>query len=245
MSLLPKHPVEVEETISCQDCASRRHAWFKQCTANDLHHYQIFRTSQNTLAAGEYLFMEGDTPTSAYTLQDGWAICFKTLSNGQRQVLSVAFSGDYLGYRTNMNEPIDYSVMAVKDCRICSFSEKNIRQLLAKNPELIQSLFSIQETQANACRTRLTYVGQAPAKLKLAYFLVNILDKLKDRGIDIQQNIEFPLTHEDVADAIGITSVHMCRIAVELRRSNIVDCRHNHIRVMDFDALNKLATSVF
>lgn len=243
MSLLPKLPIE--EKISCETCSSRRHAWFKQCSQKDLEHFQLLRSTQTTLKAGDYLFMEGDTPNSAYTLQEGWILCFKTLSNGQRQVLSVAFSGDFLGYRTKMNQAINYSAMAVTDCRICSFSEKNIIQLLKHSPELIQSLISIQETQANTCRTRLTYVGQAPAKLKLAYFLVDILEKLKMRGVDITQSIDFPLTHEDVADAIGITSVHMCRIAVELRRANIVDCRHNHIRVHDFEALQELAASVF
>ena len=243
MSLLPQLPIE--EKISCETCSSRRHAWFNQCKQQDLQNFQLYRSSQTTLKAGDYLFMEGDTPSSAYTLQEGWAICFKTLSNGQRQVLSVAFSGDFLGYRTDMDQAIDYSVMAVSHCRVCSFSKKNISQLLLRSPELIQSLIGIQEVQANACRTRLTYVGQAPAKLKLAYFLVDILTKLKSRGVDITKSIDFPLTHEDVADAIGITSVHMCRVAVELRRANIVDCRHNHIRVTDFDALHDLATSVF
>ncbi len=243
MSLLPHLPVI--EKINCDNCTSRQHSWFKRCNKKELHTVQLLRSSQNWFSAGDYLFMEGETPSAAYTLQEGWAICYKTLSNGQRQILSVAFSGDFLGYRTDMSKPIDYSVMALTDCRICSFSQSNIKQLLYKTPDLVLSLIKIQEAQSTAYRTSLTYVGQAPAKLKLAYFLINILRKLKSRGTDISKNITFPLTHEDVADCIGITSVHMCRIAVELRRSNIVDCRHNHIIVKDYDALNSLAQSVF
>ena len=243
MSLLPKLPKEKQ--ITCENCSSRRHAWFEQCNKNDLENFQLYRNSQCCLKPGDYLFMEGETPKFAYTLQEGWAICFKSLSNGRRQILSVVFSGDYLGYRTDMSIPIDYSVMVVSEARVCSFSEKNIQQLLTKSPKLIQSLIKIQQKQATACRTRLTYVGQAPAKLKIAYFLVNILEKLSRRGVDITKNIDFPLTHENIADAIGITPVHMCRVAVEMRQSGIVDCRHNHIRVLDFDALNKLANSIF
>ena len=243
MSLLPKTPII--EKISCESCSTRRHSWFKHCKKQDLKTFQLHRNSQNLIPAGDYLFMEGQVPTSAYTLQKGWAISYKTLSNGQRQILSVAFSGDFLGYRTDMSKPIDYSVVALTECRVCAFSESNIKQLLTKSPELMLSLIRIQDAQSIACRTRLTYIGQAPAKLKLAYFLVNILTKLKNRGVDITKSIKFPLTQENVADCIGITSVHMCRIAVELRRANIVDCRHNHIVVTDFNALNALAKSIF
>ncbi|HGG59954.1 MAG TPA: Crp/Fnr family transcriptional regulator [Gammaproteobacteria bacterium] len=238
-----KLPKELQ--LSCADCSTRRHAWFKHCNTKELNDLQEHRTAQHTLKAGDYLFMEGDTPGAAFTLQEGWVICFKSLSNGRRQILSVAFSGDYLGYQSDMSQPIDYSAMAVSDCRICSFNGPSIMHLLQKQPSLIQSLLEIQQQQAIACRTRLTYVGQAPAKQKLAYFLTNILAKLEQRGVDIRETIDFPLTHEDVADAIGITSVHMCRVAIELRRAGIVDCRHNHIRVTDFPALKALAQSVF
>jgi CRP/FNR family transcriptional regulator len=197
------------------------------------------------IKAGDYLFMEGETPRHAYTLQEGWVTCFKTLSNGRRQILMVAFSGDYLGYQTDMSQPIKYSVQAATDCRVCAFSENNIKQLLSKEPALIQTLLEIQGTQAAECQNHLSYVGQAPAKLRTAYFLANIIEKLEKRGIDISQRIEFPLTHEDVADAVGVSSVHMSRVSSELRRDGIIDCRHNHIHVLDFKALRRLAGSIF
>ncbi len=234
-----------QNQLSCKDCSSRRHAWFKHCSEAQLDDLQQHRSAQHLLEAGEYIFMEGDTPRAAFTLQEGWAICFKSLSNGRRQILSVALAGDYLGYQADMSQPIDYSAITVSPCRVCSFSANSIMQLLQKQPELIHSLLEIQQEQAEACRTRLTYVGQAPAKQKLAFFLVNLLRKLETRGVDISQTVDFPLTHEDVADAIGITSVHMCRVAIELRRAGIVDCRHNHIQVTNFEALNELAKSVF
>jgi CRP/FNR family transcriptional regulator len=243
MSLFPKLPKN--EQISCKDCSARRYAWFKKCKKTKLENLQEYRSTQSVIKAGDYLFMEGETPRHAYTLQEGWVICFKTLSNGQRQVLSVVFSGDYLGYQTDMNKPLGYSAQAATDCRVCSFSEANIAQLLMKEPELIQTLLEIQGKQAAECQNHLSYVGQASAKLRTAYFLAKIIEKLEKRGVDIRQRIEFPLTHEDVADAVGVSSVHMSRVSSELRRDEIIDCRHNHIHVLDFKALHCLAGSIF
>lgn len=243
MSLLPKLPKN--EQISCQSCSARRHAWFKKCSKTKLLNLQQYRSTQGVIKAGDYLFMEGEIPQHAYTVQEGWMICFKTLTNGRRQVLTVAFSGDYLGYQTDMKQPMRYSVQAVTDCRFCSFSAPNVKQLLIQEPYLIQTLLEIQGRQVAECQNHLSYVGQAPAKLRTAYFLANVIEKLAERGVDINQRIGFPLTHEDVADAVGVSSVHMSRVSSELRRTGIIDCRHNHIQVLDFKALRRLAGSIF
>lgn len=237
--------LKTDDQVYCKACASRRLAWFKPCTKEMLDAHETFRSSQYELKTGEYLFLEGDTPTSVYTLQDGWIICFKTLANGQRQVLHIGLAGDFIGYRSDFDKPVDYSVMALAPCIICSFSRRNLLSLMAQDGKLTERLLEIQSTNSEECRTRLTYIGQAPAKFKVAYFLNNIVSRLQERGVDTSKSIYFPLTREEIADAIGITSVHLCRISVELRRLNIVDCRHNRLDIMNNEKLQEMANSVF
>jgi CRP-like cAMP-binding protein len=237
--------LKAKDQTACIECSARRYAWFKPCNQETLTLHQNYRTSQPQLAAGDYLFMEGDESHAVYTLQEGWVICFKSLANGQRQILHVGLAGDFLGYRVNFDEPIDYSIMAVTQCTICAFSEKAIRTLLQADAQLINRLLEIHSETSKECRTNLAYVGQSTAKLKVAFFLNKMLRRLEERGADITQSVYFPLTREEIADAIGITSVHLCRISVELRRSEIVDCRHNRLEVLNCKKLEALAASVF
>lgn len=243
MKQLNKLPTE--EQISCDTCASRRFAWFEPCAKDELIVMQQQRQCQHIVAPGEYIFMEGDTPDSTFTLQEGWAICFKLLANGQRQILYVALAGDFIGYRNNTNETIDFSVMALTPCRLCSFSQANIDTLLTISSKLTHRLISIQLQQAQTCRNRLSYVGQSQAKLKVAYFLMEIINRLEKRGANISKPIKFPLSRVDIADAIGVTSVHLSRISVELREEKIVDCRHNRLNVLNLEKLKQMADSVF
>ena len=237
--------LKTKEQVTCLECSARRYAWFKPCNKETLALHQERRTSQSQLMVGEYLFMEGEKPHAVYTLQDGWVICFKSLANGQRQILHIGLAGDFLGYRVNFDEPIDYSIMAITDCIICAFSEQSIDRLLQEDIQLTKRLFEIHSETSKICRINLSYVGQSTAKLKVAFFLNKMLNRLKERGADISKPVYFPLTREEIADAIGITSVHLCRISVELRRSKIVDCRHNRLEILDYKKLEELASAVF
>lgn len=230
----------------CMECDARKFAWFEPGSADELlADRQVHRDSQAIFEPGEYLFAEGNVHKKAYTLKEGWAICYKQLLDGQRQVVHVALPGDFLGYQTDFSEPIDYSVVAVTECKFCGFTPNGIDSLLQKDLSLIKRLMEIQNKQNKACKRKLSIVGQSQAKSKVAYFLADLVDRLEKRGLDIHQTMVFPLSREDIADAIGITPVHLSRVSVELSNEQVVECRHNKLRVMDYDALQKLAESVF
>ncbi len=237
-----KIPVMTES--SCLDCDSRKFAWFEPGDEAHLPEREKQRAGQYLVRAGGNVFMEGDILDYAYTLKQGWAICYKLLANGQRQVLHVALAGDFIGCQANYGQPIDYAVMTVTDCVFCAFSAESMQNLLIAEPSLMRRLFEINAKQSEKCRTRLAYVGQAQAKYRVALFLTHLIERLERRGIDTSQMVEFPLTREDIADAVGITAVHLSRISAELRARNIVECRYNRLVVTDLDALKTLAAEL-
>ncbi len=237
-----KIPVVTES--SCLDCESRQFAWFEPGDETHLPEREKHRVGQYHVRAGGNFFMEGDILDRAFTLKQGWAVCYKLLANGQRQVLHIALAGDFIGCQANYNHPIDYSVTAVTDCTLCAFTSESIEKLLVSDPSLMRRLFEINAKQSEKCRTRLAYVGQAQAKYRVALFLTHLITRLERRGVDTTQLIEFPLTREDIADAVGITSVHLSRISAELRLQGVVDCRYNRLVVTDLDALKKLAAEL-
>jgi len=234
-----KIPVMTES--SCRDCDSRKFAWFEPGDEANLAQREKQRLGQYKVRAGGNVFREGDVLDRAYTLKQGWAICYKLLANGQRQVLHIALAGDFIGCQVNHDQPIDYTVATVTDCVFCAFSAKSIESLLIAEPSLMKRLFEINAKQSEKCRTRLAYVGQAQARYRVALFLTHLIERLERRGVDTSQIVEFPLTREDIADAVGITSVHLSRISAELRAQNIVECRYNRLVVTDLEALKRLA----
>ena len=228
---------------SCVNCEAREFAWFEPGASTDslLIERQKHRSSQLQLETGEYLFREGEKNQAAYTLKEGWAVCYKQLENGQRQVVHIALPGDFLGYQTDYSTPIDYSVIASTDCVLCSFTPPAIDTLLKTDIGLIKRLMEIQNKQIVACKRKLSIVGQAQTKHKIAYFLADLVKRLKRRGIKIDDIISIPLNREDIADAIGITPVHLSRVIVEFHDANIMECRHSKLKVTNLEELQRLA----
>lgn len=238
---MPKK-IPAKEQSSCMNCEARQFAWFEPGSTDLLlSERQKHRSSQILLEANEHLFTEGEVHQTAYTLKEGWAICYKQLRDGQRQVVHVVLPGDFLGYQVNPNQPIDYSVMALTPCKLCSFTPAAIDKLLEKDLTLIKRLMEIQNKQNVACKTKLSIVGRAQTRHKIAFFLADLVRRLERRGIDTSGVIPIPLNREDIADAIGITPVHLSRVIVELQDSDIMECRHSKLKVTNLKELQRLA----
>ncbi|HHJ21029.1 MAG TPA: Crp/Fnr family transcriptional regulator [Gammaproteobacteria bacterium] len=225
----------------CKECTVRTLAWFEPGAQEALARRQELRSSQYEVRARELIYQEGDLLKEVYTLQRGWVIRYKTLENGSRQVLNVALPGDLLGFRANLSEPLEHSALAATGCILCVFSDQNMKTLMSTDPELIQRLFEIQCEQAAQCHSHLAYVGHAPAKQRMALFISDIIARLKDRGVSLKDTIDFPITHEELADAIGVTPVHLSRVSSELRKEKILDCRYNKLIIHDLERLKSLA----
>lgn len=236
--------IAAAEQQSCCACDARKFAWFEPGSDGQLVEREKKRSAQYQLDANQHLFMEGDELHHCYTLKTGWAICYKQLKDGERQIVHVALAGDFVGYKSDPNEVIDYSVMAVTDCVFCSFSENDMNALMTQDTDLIHLLIAIQTKQNQVCRRSLSYVGQSQAKNKVAHFLMDLIERLDQRGVDIHSTVNFPLSRIDIADAIGITPVHLGRVSVELKADDVLECRHNTLNVKNLDALKTLASSV-
>jgi CRP-like cAMP-binding protein len=237
-----KNIIPYNTQSSCKTCDARIFSWFKSAPNNTvIAQRQAQRSSQIILDKQSYLFIEGDIHKTAYTLKEGWAICYKQLANGQRQVLKIALAGDFLGYQTDFDKPIDYSVIAVTDCILCCFNTPAIDKLLSADRSLVQRLMEIQYEQLSACKHNLTVIGQAQTKHKLAYFLIDLVKRLAERKVDIDGVISIPLTREDMADAIGVTPIHLSRVITELSKANILECKNNRLKLIQADLLQMLA----
>ncbi len=233
--------IRPEPHTHCAECPVRELAWFEPGGREAAKRREALRSTQYQAANGQVIFQEGDIVHRAYTLFSGWVLRYKILKNGQRQVLSVALPGDFIGYRADFSAPLDYAAVAVTPAILCAFNERNIEELMRADPELTRKLIQIQCHQAQECRLRLSYIGQASAAQRFAMFLCELIERLSQRGVNIDQPIDIPLSREDIADAIGVTSVHLSRISADLRKQGIVDCRYNRLVPGDLNALQRLA----
>jgi len=88
---------------------------------------------------------------------------------------------------------------------------------------------------------RITSIGRTTAPRRLAALLVHIHDRLKLIDERSGESFELPLTQEELAQATGLTAVHVNRTFQELDRMAIIERRDGRITLTDLRALRDLA----
>jgi CRP-like cAMP-binding protein len=226
----------------CKSCVIRSSALFGELETNQLDKARALRSSQFMYKSGEHLYREGDIADHAFTLYDGWIILYKSLENGNRQILRFALPGDFLCYKIGKNRILDHSAVAVSDITLCAFPIDRFRSTIAELPDLALALGSMTTLLSERCHTVLTTIASHPAESKVAFLLLSLfIREYKRTDKKDDYCVPFPITQEDIGDALGLTSIHVNRVLQSLRKQNLIECKNKCLKVPDQIALAKVA----
>jgi CRP-like cAMP-binding protein len=187
---------------------------------------------------GEDIIASGKSSRQSTLLLAGVACLYERLPDGNRQIYAFQYSGDFCDLHRHVLPETnnDVAVAAVTDCSTGIIEHKDLEQLIAQYPSLGLALWRAGMLEASIFRKRLLNVRQ-PALQRVAHLLCEQLARREAVGID---STTIPLTQMDLADAAGLSSVHINRTFRELRRLNILS-KGRTINVVDREQLADLA----
>ncbi len=225
----------------CEECAIRNSSLFGELETDQLDKARGLRSAQQFYEAGEYLYHEGDIPERAFTIYSGWVTLFKNLKNGDRQILRFALPGDFLCYKVGKNRTMDHSAIAASGVTLCAFPIDRFRKTIAELPDLAFAISSVTETATQRCHSALTSIASHPAETKVAFLLLSLYVRVTSLSSNNNECAPFPITQEDVADALGLTSIHVNRVFQSLRGQGLIECKNRCLKISDKEALAKVA----
>ncbi|MEE9351209.1 MAG: Crp/Fnr family transcriptional regulator [Thiotrichaceae bacterium] len=225
----------------CKDCHIRKSALFGELETKHLDKARSLRTSQMKYSVGEYLYHEGDKPSKTFTVYEGWVALFKILEDGSRQIITFSLPGDLLCYKANKNSILDHSAVAISDVTLCAFPTDGFRNTIAELPELAFAISSINELVMERCHATLTTIASHSAETKVAYLLLTLYLRQSSTNDYTDGYIPFPVTQEDIGDALGLTAIHVNRVYQGLRKQGLIECKNKSLKVLDRDKMASIA----
>lgn len=84
-------------------------------------------------------------------------------------------------------------------------------------------------------------VGRRPAKERIAHLFCEIGRRLEFAGLAQADGYRFPMTQEQLADATGLTPVHVNRTIKALEADGFIMRERRFLKVPDWQALRTLA----
>jgi len=187
----------------------------------------------------QLLVREGDRPTRSCILMEGFVCWFKVSGEGKRQILSFHVPGDVPDMQSLHLDVMDSSLGTITPCRVAFVPHKALIELCESHPKIVSSFWRTTLIDAAVFREWVMNVGGRPAYGRIAHLLCELVVRLRAVGLADGYSCDLPITKSEIADASGLSTVHVNRTLQELRAHRLISLKGTWLEVVDWQGLKK------
>lgn len=224
-----------------QSSLTRKLSAFVALSGTDLETLARYHRRRRTFQAGHEMIHEGQKNQSAFILAEGWACSYKLLPDGERQIVDFQIPGDFLGLRSILFRTADHSTEAVTRIEASEVLAVDIFDSFAEAPRLATAVLWAASRDEAMVVEHLVNLGRRSADMRMAHFLLELGSRLSLVGVGDRTGFNCPLTQYHLADALGLSAVHVNRVLRHLREAGLVTFRNGRVTFDDFSGLVALA----
>ena len=169
------------------------------------------------------IITEGDTVEHCWLLVEGFCVRYKIVGDGGRQILSIHMLGDLVDLQNALIGRADHGIQTITECRMAKIPIAAVRHLADERPNVREALWRDTIVDGSIHREWVANVGRRDATTRVAHLLCEFALKLDAVGLGKQLNYELPMTQEQLADATGLTAVHVNRVLKSLAEQGLIE----------------------
>ena len=198
---------------------------------------QRLHKRRRNFVAGRDLFHQGQSGQAAYILASGWAFSYKILPDGQWQIVDFQIPGDFLGLRSVLLHISDHSIEPITNIEVTEVLASDLLEAFSQTPRLATAILWAASRDEAMVVEHLVNIGRRNAAERMAHFLLELGARLALVGMGSRAGYACPLTQYLLADALGLSAVHVNRVLRQLRDAGMVTFRDGFVT---FDTYNRL-----
>lgn len=187
----------------------------------------------------EYIVREGDAPQHSCLLLSGFAYRHKVAGNGGRQIFSIHMKGDLADLQNSLLRTADHNLQALTHVDVALIPVDAIQEIAFARPAVGRAMWYETLVDASIFREWTLNVGRRDARTRMAHILCEFSFRLEAAGLGERCDYELPMTQEQLADALGLTSVHVNRTLKTLEGEGLIARTHRAVRIDDWHSLAK------
>jgi CRP-like cAMP-binding protein len=169
-----------------------------------------------------YIVRERDRPTHSCVMLSGFSFRHKLVGTGLRQIVSIHMRGDLVDLQNSLLGIADHSVQTLVRSRVAMIPREAVKELAFDRPQIGFAMWRDTLVDGSIFREWVVNVGRRDARTRLAHLLCEFSLRLKIAGLGEHTDYELPMTQEQLADALGLTSVHVNRTIRTLEQDGLI-----------------------
>jgi CRP-like cAMP-binding protein len=179
--------------------------------------------------------------TECTLLLEGIVCRYSDLADGQRQIMELHVTGDFLDLHSFLLKHLEHNVGSLTPVRVALVPHDAVRQITEDYPHLGRTLWFSTLLDAAIHREKILSVGRRAAIARIAHLMCELFLRLGVVGMAGTDRFKLPLTQADLADATGLTSIHVNRMLKQLRDDGLMTFRGGEVVIHDWGKLQRLA----
>lgn len=193
------------------------------------------------LEAQSYIMREGDRPERCAVLVSGYAFRHKLTGEGARQIISIHIPGDALDFQNLFLDECDHNVQMLTRGIVAEIPSPVLEELALTNRDVGRAILVSTLVESSIFREWALNIGRRDARSRIAHLLCEFAYRLTAYGVKPSGTYELPMTQEQLADATGLTAVHVNRVLQSLQREGLIDRDRRMVRFPSWERLQDVA----
>ena len=201
------------------------------------------KQSFHTAPARRIVCREQELQDAVPIICEGWAASVVMLSDSSRQILSFLLPGDMVSTTLLFDAQPHCLVETITDVCYRTFKRTEFKAIIFKNPDLLDKFSKAWIEEKARADQLIVDLGRRTADERIARLIMNLADRLSQRGMMQAGSMEmdFPLRQHHIADATGLTPVHVSKVLSEFRRSGLIKISDRSLTILDPIGFRRIA----
>ncbi|WP_210183334.1 Crp/Fnr family transcriptional regulator [Methylobrevis pamukkalensis] len=210
-------------------------------SAADLDRLSSLCRNRQDVPARTRLIRQGDPPRSVRFVLSGMAYRHKSLPDGSRSIIGYLFPGDFCDLHVAILGKIDHSITTCTPSTVVDIPQSDLDDIMATAPDIVRAFWWATLVDEATLREWLTRMGRRRADRQMAHLFCEAQLRLAAVGLAEDNRFFLPLIQEELADTLGISTVHANRVVQKLREDGLVDIRDQAVAIPDLPRLREFA----
>jgi CRP-like cAMP-binding protein len=231
------------DVASNSDLLIQRLTRFAPLSSDEMGLVRSLAETSEDLPTGTELIAEGQALDAPRLLMSGWACRYRVLPDGRRQIFEFMLPGDLYGLchrpqAVALTAAVALTPVVIADASALSDAIVNKPE---RYPGLAAACYGTASLEEAYLLNQLVRVGRQTAYERTAHLILELHERLSVVGLADESSVPIPLTQEILADALGLSVVHLNRTLQQLRRNQLIEFKGGLVRLLQPDVLADIA----
>ncbi|HEX8417390.1 MAG TPA: Crp/Fnr family transcriptional regulator [Methylobacterium sp.] len=193
------------------------------------------------LRSGQDIVRDGDCASQCCLILDGWLCRYKLLGEGRRQIFSFHVAGDIPDLQSLHIPLMDHSLATLTEATVALIPHEAVRDLTARFPGIAAVFWRDTLVDAAIFREWMTCMGRRSAFEHIGHLFCELYLKQEAVGLAGEHRCPLPITQVDIADAMGLSNVHVNRVLKEMRSQGLITLHSQTLVIQAWEKLLQLS----